>query len=101
MTIKELKKWCLSEIALYAELEESGKVSGGKAAEYTNCGKKEAFRDMYNKLAIFFRGPEKHIQDLQAENNRLTAAIMRCLDAMKGSNCLEEQWLREAIEVKE
>lgn len=27
----------------------------------------------------------------------LEAVIQRCIKAMEGSNCLEEQWLREAL----
>lgn len=34
----------------------------------------------------------------QAERiTELEAVIQKCIDAMKGSNCLEEQWLTEAL----
>lgn len=36
------------------------------------------------------------IKELEAENEKLKKAAMRCIESMRGSNCLELEWLEEA-----
>ena len=40
---------------------------------------------------------ESEIASLRAENERYKTVMRRCIKAMEGSNCLELQWLEQAL----
>ena len=66
------------------------------ASKCTKCGNTDNYNFALNIELCDICISEK-LEQQDERIKELEAVMQRCIDAMKGSNCLEEQWLNEAL----
>ena len=74
----------------FAVVEENTKLQ----AENKNLKQKaKLWKNRVDEAAEYI----KNYEDIKAENERYKAVIEKCIKTMEGSNCLELEWLEEAL----